>query len=108
MRRRVCEISPQRPETEPLPFGSAPTLSVHRRLTKRPEEQTLDLFSTLHWSRALDSNAGTQPLLAREGRDGRRCDEVVELEVGTASVVSLYPREEESIDVSAHRLQLTR
>ena len=63
---------------------------VHRRLTRRPEVQTPDLYSILYWSRVPDRYAVTQPLQAREGR-GRRCDEVVRLKVGTANVMTLYP-----------------
>ena len=39
---------------------------------------------------------------------GGRCDEVVKLRMGTATVMTLYPREEESMGVPAHRLQLAQ
>ena len=42
---------------------------------------------------------GLQPVQARADRV-RRCDEVVKLKMGTASVMTLHPREEESMGVS--------
>ena len=51
---------------------------VHRRRTRKPEVQTLELYSILRWSRVLDRNAGTQPLQAREDGVGQY-DEVAKL-----------------------------
>ena len=41
---------------------------VHQRLTKKPDVQTLDLDSILHWSRVPDRNAEVQPSQAQGGR----------------------------------------
>ena len=87
---------------EPLPSGSAPALRA-----PKAEVQMFDLYSILFWSRVLDRNVGTQPAQAREDRV-RRCDEVVRLKVGTANVMTLYPREEESRGMYARRLQLAQ
>ena len=71
---------------------------VHQRVARKPQVQELDLYSILYWSRVLDRNVGAQPVQTKEDRaesDGM----VFRLNLGTANVTTLYPREEGSVCV---------